>query len=68
MGLSAAQETDRAEPRRGPLNQPLSRGVDIRNDVVDAFEAPARLREKAAGSVPQEQRGSGAPINAARTT
>ena len=39
-----------------------------RKEVVEAREAPLRCGEKAAGRVPQEQSGKGAPISAARTT
>ena len=42
-------------------------GVEIKNDVVAALEAPLRRRPSAAGITPQEHRGSGAPNRAALT-
>ena len=48
------------------LSTPVS-GVDIRKEVVAAFEAPLRRRPSAAGITPQEHRGNGAPNRAALT-
>ena len=48
------------------LSTPVS-GVEIRNEVVAALEAPLRRRPRAAGMTPHEQRGRGAPKSAALT-
>ncbi len=60
IGPSITQE-------RATESAPVS-GVEIRKDVVEAREAPARYRVIATGRVPQEQSGSGAPIKAALIT
>jgi|TARA_A200000159_G_scaffold62016_2_gene57373 hypothetical protein len=56
-GPSNAYDTD-------TLSTPVS-GVETRNEIVEDFEAPLRLRPNAAGITPQEHKGKGAPITAA---
>ena len=68
-------ETGRITAIKGPSrtqesateSTPVS-GVEMRNEVVEARDAPERCNDMAAGRVPQEQRGRGAPINAALAT
>ena len=43
-------------------------GVEIRNETVAPLVAPCRRKPSAAGSTPQEQSGSGAPIADAQST
>jgi len=66
-GRTTASTGPNSTQERATESTPVS-GVAIRKEVVEAREAPLRCREKAAGRVPQEQSGSGAPIKAARNT
>jgi hypothetical protein len=40
-------------------------GVEIKNEVVAAVDAPLRRNDMAVGSTPHEHSGKGTPINAA---
>lgn len=43
-------------------------GVDIRNEVVAPFDTPSRRSDIAVGITPQEHKGRGMPISAAKMT